>query len=107
MVIYRLYYEQKRINEQITVPKHTWKVKANPTPMVQMMEKNKQKLSDYIEYVHKHMKCSIGLTYKRRLIIGIYKKTSIIWKYYCLHNVLIIVVSSCRLKSCVSPISRA
>ena len=33
-----------------------------------------QKLSDYIEYVHKHIKCSIGLAYKRRLIIGIYKK---------------------------------
>ena len=28
MVIYRVDYEQKRINEQITVPKHTWKVKA-------------------------------------------------------------------------------
>ena len=41
MVIYRVDYEQKRINEQITVPKHTWKVKANATPiMVQMMEKN-------------------------------------------------------------------
>ena len=26
MVIYRVDYEQKRINEQITVPKHTWKV---------------------------------------------------------------------------------
>ena len=40
MVIYRVDYEQKkRINEQITVPKHTWKVKANATPMVQMMEK--------------------------------------------------------------------
>ena len=38
MVIYRVDYEQKRINEQITVPKHTWKVKANATPMVQMME---------------------------------------------------------------------
>ena len=37
---YRVDYEQKRINEQITVPKHTWKVKANATPMVQMMEKN-------------------------------------------------------------------
>ena len=30
------------INEQITVPKHTWKVKANATPMVQIMEKNKK-----------------------------------------------------------------
>ena len=40
MVIYRVDYEQKRINEQSTVPKHTWKVKANATPMVQMMEKN-------------------------------------------------------------------
>ena len=30
MVIYRVDYEQKRINEQITVAKHTWKiVKAN------------------------------------------------------------------------------
>ena len=66
-----------------------------------------QKYSDYIEYVHKHIKCSIGLAYKRRLIIGIYKKNSIIWKYYCLHNVLIIIVSSCRLKNCVSPLSRA
>ena len=54
------------------------------------------------------MKCSLGLAYKRRLIIGIYKKqNSIIWKYYCLHNVLIIIVSSCRLKNCVPPISRA
>ena len=35
MVIYRIDYEQKRINEQITVPKHTWKVKANATLMVQ------------------------------------------------------------------------
>ena len=26
MVIYRVDYEQRRINEQITVPKHTWKV---------------------------------------------------------------------------------
>ena len=39
-----------------------------------MMEKKIQKYSDYIEYVHKHIKCSIGLAYKRRLIIGIYKK---------------------------------
>ena len=31
MVIYRVDYEQKRINEQITVSKHTWKVKANAT----------------------------------------------------------------------------
>ena len=29
MVIYRVDYEQKRINEQIAVAKHTWKVKAN------------------------------------------------------------------------------
>ena len=29
MVIYRVYYEQKRLNEQITVAKHIWKVKAN------------------------------------------------------------------------------
>ena len=29
MVIYRVDYKQKRINEQITVAKHTWKVKAN------------------------------------------------------------------------------
>ena len=29
-----------RLNEQITVPKHTWKVNANATPMVQMIEKN-------------------------------------------------------------------
>ena len=29
----------------MTVPKHTWKVKANATPMVQMMEKiNKNKM---------------------------------------------------------------
>ena len=39
MVIYRVHYEQRRINEQITVPKHTWKVKANATPMVQMKKK--------------------------------------------------------------------
>ena len=37
-------YEQRRINEQITVPKHTWIVKANATPMVQMLEKNKNKM---------------------------------------------------------------
>ena len=43
MVIYRVGYEQKIINEQITVPKHTWKVKANATPVVQMMEKKIQK----------------------------------------------------------------
>ena len=42
MVIYRVDYEQKRINEQITAPKHTWKVKTNATPMVQMIEKNTQ-----------------------------------------------------------------
>ena len=39
MVIYRVDYEQRRINEQITVPTHTWKVKANATPMVQMKKK--------------------------------------------------------------------
>ena len=72
MIIYRVDYEQRRINEQITVHKHTWKVKANATPMVQMMEK--KIYNDFIEYVHKHMKCSIGMAYKRRLIIGIYKK---------------------------------
>ena len=74
MVIYRVDYEQRRINEKNTVLKHTcrWKVKANATPMVQN-EENIQKLNNnnYIEYVHKHMKCSIGLAYKRRLIIGI------------------------------------
>ena len=43
MVIYRVDYEQKRISEQITVPKHTWKMKANATPMVQMKKKNIQK----------------------------------------------------------------
>ena len=37
MVIYRVNYEQ------ITVPKHTWKVKTNATPMVQMMETKIQK----------------------------------------------------------------
>ena len=44
MVIYRVDYERKRINEQITVPKHTWKVKANAPPMVQMMEKKNTKI---------------------------------------------------------------
>ena len=44
MVIYRVDYEQKRIIEQIAVPKHTWNVKANATPMVQMMEKKYNKL---------------------------------------------------------------
>ena len=39
MVIHRVDYKQTRINEQITVPKHTWKVKADATPIVQMMEK--------------------------------------------------------------------
>ena len=29
MVIYRVDHEQKRISEQITVAKHTWKVEAN------------------------------------------------------------------------------
>ena len=38
MVVYIVDYEQT-INEQITVPKHTWKVKANATPMVQMKKK--------------------------------------------------------------------
>ena len=38
MVIYRVDYEQ-RINEQITVTKHTWKVKTNATPMAQMKKK--------------------------------------------------------------------
>ena len=36
MVIYRLDYEQRKINEHIVVPKHKWKVKPNATPMVQM-----------------------------------------------------------------------
>ena len=44
MVIFRVDYEQKRINEQITVLKHTWKEKANATPMVQIMEKKIQKI---------------------------------------------------------------
>ena len=39
MVIYIVDYEQS-INEQITVSKHTWKVKGNATPMVQMKKKN-------------------------------------------------------------------
>ena len=39
MVIYRVDYKQRRINEQITAPKHTWKVKANATPMVQIKKK--------------------------------------------------------------------
>ena len=39
MVVYRVDYEQRRINEQITVPKHTWKVKANATPLVQQIKK--------------------------------------------------------------------
>ena len=43
MVIYRVDYEQ-RINEQITVTKHTWKVKANATPMVQMKKKIELKI---------------------------------------------------------------
>ena len=34
---------KKRINEQNTVPKPTWKVKANATPMVQMTGKKIQK----------------------------------------------------------------
>ena len=38
MVIYIVDSEQS-IDEQITVPKHTWKVKANATPMVQMKKK--------------------------------------------------------------------
>ena len=72
MVIYRVDYKQGRIIEQITVPKHTWKVKANATPMAQMKKKiQTYNNNNYIEYVHKHMKCSIGLAYKRRLINGI------------------------------------
>ena len=53
MVIYRVDYEQRKMNEQITVPKHTstWKVKAN----------TKVNNNNYIEYVHVHAKCSIGL----------------------------------------------
>ena len=39
MVIYIVDYEQS-INEQFTVPKHTWKVKANATPMAQLKKKN-------------------------------------------------------------------
>ena len=35
MVIYRVDYEQRRINEQITIAKHSWKVKANATTVVQ------------------------------------------------------------------------
>ena len=34
MVIYRVDYEQRRINEQNTVAKHSWKVKANAIPVV-------------------------------------------------------------------------
>ena len=67
----------------------------------------KYKQYHYIEYVHKPLKCSIGLAYKRRLITVIRKKptkNSIIWKCYFLHNASIIIVSSCRLNSCVSPI---
>ena len=52
MVIYRVDYEQSKIYEQFTVPKHTWKVKANATPIVQM-KKNTKKINynNYIEYV--------------------------------------------------------
>ena len=39
MVLYRVDYEQRRLNQQITVHKHKWKVRANATSMVQMMEK--------------------------------------------------------------------
>ena len=42
MVVYTVDYEQS-VNEEITVPKHTWKVKVNATPMVQMMERKIQK----------------------------------------------------------------
>ena len=44
MVIYRVDYEQSKINEQYTVPKHTWKVKPNATPMVQMKKNTKNKI---------------------------------------------------------------
>ena len=72
IVIYIVDYEQRRINEQNTVLKHTWKVKANATPMVQMNKKyRKYNNNNYVEYVHKQMKCLIGLAYERRLIIGI------------------------------------
>ena len=43
MVIYRVDYEQRTRNEQITVPKHTWKMKPNATPMVQMKKNTKIK----------------------------------------------------------------
>ena len=43
MVFYRVDYEHRRINEQITVPKHTWKVKANATPIVQKNDGKKYK----------------------------------------------------------------
>ena len=43
MVIYRADYEQRKINEQFTVPKHTWKVKPNAISMVQMKKNTKTK----------------------------------------------------------------
>ena len=54
MVFYRVDYEQRRINEQITVPKHTWKEKANATPMVQM-KKSKKNIYIYIYISLFHM----------------------------------------------------
>ena len=49
-----------------------------PQPGIVTMAQMKKKIqkynnNNYIEYVHKHMKCSIGLAYKRRLINGISK----------------------------------
>ena len=41
MVNYRVDYEQRKIYKQITVPKHTWKVKPNATPMVQIKKNTK------------------------------------------------------------------
>ena len=74
----------KKINEEITVPKHTWKVKPNGTPIVQIKKKRNH---NYIEYVYKHVKCEI-------------------WEYYFLHNASIIILSSCGVKElCVTHIS--
>ena len=44
MVIYRVDYEQRKINVQTTVYKDTWKVKANAAQVEQIKKKYKNKI---------------------------------------------------------------
>ena len=63
-------------------------------------------------YINIIMKCSISLAYKDDSSQGYEKQNQsqkhiMMWKYYCLHNASIIIVSSCRLKNWVPAISRS